>query len=126
MLRASESLEECSAPKRIRSRSTARWMRTGAPSVPPESGKPNRIRRVRSAMRMAAVIRFGPDGSKGVMMDSDAQLRIVDVQEVGEDRLLVHDENAVVPGRAFALSRLSHSPTGPVPPRPNRRARRCL
>jgi 2-oxoglutarate/2-oxoacid ferredoxin oxidoreductase subunit beta len=60
-------------------------------------------------------ITFGANGEKGVIMDTDAQLRIVDVEEVGESRLLVHQENAVVPGRAFALSRLSHSPTGPTP-----------
>ena len=60
-------------------------------------------------------ITFGANGEKGVIMDTDAQLRIVDVEEVGEARLLVHQEHAVVPGRAFALSRLSHSPTGPTP-----------
>ena len=60
-------------------------------------------------------ITFGANGEKGVIMDTDAQLRIVDVEEVGESRLLVHQEHAVVPGRAFALSRLSHSPTGPTP-----------
>jgi 2-oxoglutarate ferredoxin oxidoreductase subunit beta len=60
-------------------------------------------------------ITFGVNGEKGVIMDTDAQLRIVDVEEVGESRLLVHKEQAVVPGRAFALSRLSHSPTGPTP-----------
>jgi 2-oxoglutarate ferredoxin oxidoreductase subunit beta len=60
-------------------------------------------------------ITFGANGEKGVIMDTDAQLRIVDVEEVGESKLLVHHENAVIPGRAFALSRLSHSPTGPTP-----------
>jgi 2-oxoglutarate ferredoxin oxidoreductase subunit beta len=60
-------------------------------------------------------ITFGANGEKGVIMDTDAELRIVDVEEVGESRLLVHQEKAVIPGRAFALSRLSHSPTGPTP-----------
>ena len=60
-------------------------------------------------------ITFGANGEKGVIMDSDAQLRIVEVEEVGESRVLVHNENAIDAGRAFALSRLSHSPTGPTP-----------
>ena len=76
----------------------------------PRHGRENRI-----YLEDKTPIRFGAEGAKGVIMDSDAQLRIVDVEEVGEQRLLVHDENAVIPGRAFALSRLSHSPTGPVP-----------
>ena len=74
----------------------------------PRHGRDNRI-----YLEDNTPIKFGPDGSKGVIMDSDAQLKIVDVEEVGEQRLLVHDENAVIPGRAFALSRLSHSPKSP-------------
>jgi 2-oxoglutarate ferredoxin oxidoreductase subunit beta len=58
---------------------------------------------------------FGANGEKGVVFDSDGSLRIVDVEEVGEERLLIHQENALIPGHAFALSRLSHTPTGPVP-----------
>jgi 2-oxoglutarate ferredoxin oxidoreductase subunit beta len=75
-----------------------------------ETKKANQIR-----LEHGKPIRFGASDEKGVIMDSDAQLRIVDVDEVGEDRLLVHDEHATVPGRAFALSRLSHSPTAPTP-----------
>ena len=60
-------------------------------------------------------IRFGNDNEKGVVMGADGRLRIVDVAEVGDDALLVHDEHAADPGLAFALSRLSHSPTTPTP-----------
>ncbi len=60
-------------------------------------------------------IRFGADNEKGVVMGTDGQLRIVDVADVGEDALLVHDEHHADPGLAFALSRLSHSPTTPTP-----------
>ncbi|HVL80612.1 MAG TPA: 2-oxoacid:ferredoxin oxidoreductase subunit beta [Actinomycetota bacterium] len=60
-------------------------------------------------------IRFGVDDSKGVVADGDGALRIVDVQEVGEDRLVVHDEGSLNAAHAFSLSRLAHSPTGPTP-----------
>jgi len=59
-------------------------------------------------------IRFGIDGAKGVVMGSDGHLRIVDVTDVGEDALLVHDTHRDDPGLAFALARLAiddHSPT---------------
>ena len=76
-------------------------------------------REARSAMLISLVhgepIRFGVDNEKGVVMGADGRLRIVDVAEVGEDALLVHDEHAPDPGLAFALSRLSHSPTTPTP-----------
>ena len=48
-------------------------------------------------------------------MKSDGQLEIVDVAEVGEDALLVHDEHREDPGLAFALSRLAGGPTQPTP-----------
>jgi 2-oxoglutarate ferredoxin oxidoreductase subunit beta len=54
-------------------------------------------------------IRFGGEGEKGVAMGRDGQLRIVDVDEVGEDALLVHDAHREDPGLAFALSRLATS-----------------
>jgi 2-oxoglutarate/2-oxoacid ferredoxin oxidoreductase subunit beta len=59
-------------------------------------------------------IRFGADGSRGVVMGSDGQLRLVDVADVGVDALLVHDAHRADPSLAFALARLSsddHSPT---------------
>jgi 2-oxoglutarate ferredoxin oxidoreductase subunit beta len=42
-------------------------------------------------------------------------VEIVDVESVGEDALLRHDESAEDPSLAFALSRLSHTPVGPTP-----------
>ena len=59
-------------------------------------------------------IRFGADGHRGVVMGSDGQLRIVQVDDVGVDALLVHDAHRDDPGLAFALAQLSanvHSPT---------------
>ena len=59
-------------------------------------------------------IRFGPDGPRGVVMGPDGQLRLVEVAEVGEDALLVHDAHRADPSLAFALARLAsdaHSPT---------------
>jgi 2-oxoglutarate ferredoxin oxidoreductase subunit beta len=60
-------------------------------------------------------ITFGANGEKGVVLEPDGQLRIVDVEEVGEERVLRHGERTIDAGRAFAISRLSHSPTGPTP-----------
>jgi len=74
------------------------------------TGQTNRIN-----LEHAKPVRFGPNGEKGVVSDSDGGLRIVDVEEVGEERLIVHDENLLDASRAFALSRLAHSPTGPTP-----------
>jgi 2-oxoglutarate ferredoxin oxidoreductase subunit beta len=59
-------------------------------------------------------IRFGADGHRGVMMGRDGQLRIVEVADVGEDAILVHDAKRDDPSLATALARLStddHSPT---------------
>jgi len=60
-------------------------------------------------------IRFGPDGARGVIVGSDGQARIVDVADVGEDALLVHDEHRDDPALAFMLSRLSSGPHEPTP-----------
>ena len=59
-------------------------------------------------------IRFGVDQERGVVQRTDGHLEIVDVADVGEEALLVHNAHADDPGLAFALSRLSsdvHSPT---------------
>src|SRR5918999_1395776 len=60
-------------------------------------------------------IRFGANLAKGVMMSKDGHVSIVDVAEVGEDKLVVHDEHRDDPSLAFALSRLADNPTGPTP-----------
>ena len=59
-------------------------------------------------------IRFGKDKEKGVAMGTDGRLQIVDVAEVGEENILVHDE-ANDRGLGFMLSRLSRSPHEPTP-----------
>ncbi|MBW3668923.1 MAG: 2-oxoacid:ferredoxin oxidoreductase subunit beta, partial [Actinobacteria bacterium] len=68
--------------------------------IPLEHGKP---------------VRFGPEGEKGVMLDGQGHATIVDVADVGEDAILVHDEARPDPGLAFMLSRLSHGPYEPTP-----------
>jgi 2-oxoglutarate ferredoxin oxidoreductase subunit beta len=60
-------------------------------------------------------IRFGSDRQRGVTMGSDGQLRIVEVADVGEDALLVHDAHRNDPSLAFALARLSHDDHSPTP-----------
>ena len=60
-------------------------------------------------------IRFGADNERGVVVGADAQARIVDVADVGEDAILVHDEHRDDPALAFMLSRLSSSPFTPTP-----------
>ena len=59
-------------------------------------------------------VRFGPHGEKGVVVDR-AGARVVDVADVGEDAILVHDETREDPGVAFALSRLARGPYEPTP-----------
>ena len=59
-------------------------------------------------------IRFGPEGEWGVVIE-DGSARVVEVADVGEDRLAVHDERREDPSLAFALSRLASGPTAPTP-----------
>ena len=60
-------------------------------------------------------IRFGPEGSKGVALDANGDAQIVDVADVGEDAIVVHDETRPNPAVAFALARLSAGPHQPTP-----------
>jgi 2-oxoglutarate ferredoxin oxidoreductase subunit beta len=60
-------------------------------------------------------IRFGPGGERGVSMRRDGSLEIVNVAEVGEEALLVHDPTREDPGLAFALAKLSSDPSSPTP-----------
>jgi 2-oxoglutarate ferredoxin oxidoreductase subunit beta len=60
-------------------------------------------------------IRFGAELEYGVTRGSDGGLRIVAVDEVGEDALIVHDPTRKDPGLAFSLARLAEDPTGPTP-----------
>jgi 2-oxoglutarate/2-oxoacid ferredoxin oxidoreductase subunit beta len=60
-------------------------------------------------------IRFGAQEEHGVVQEPDGSLRIVDVEEAGEEKLLVHDADRESPSLAFALAHLSERPTGPTP-----------
>ena len=60
-------------------------------------------------------IRFGADHEFGVALNAFGECEIVTVADVGEDRLLVHDEHRDDPSLAFALSRLAIRPTMPTP-----------
>ncbi|MGH2873729.1 MAG: 2-oxoacid:ferredoxin oxidoreductase subunit beta, partial [Solirubrobacteraceae bacterium] len=60
-------------------------------------------------------IRFGADSQRGVIRDSDGCLAIVDVADVEESELLVHDPSRSDPGLAFSLAKLAEAPTGPTP-----------
>jgi 2-oxoglutarate ferredoxin oxidoreductase subunit beta len=66
-------------------------------------------------LRHGEPIRFGPEGERGVVLDAQRGARIVDVADVGEDALLVHDETRPDPGVAFMLSRISRGPFEPTP-----------
>jgi 2-oxoglutarate ferredoxin oxidoreductase subunit beta len=64
-------------------------------------------------------IRFGPDGSRGVVRDAaTGDLKVVTVTPENEADVLVHDAHAASPTTAFALSRLAdpdtlhHTPIG--------------
>src|SRR6266508_1820110 len=76
----------------------------------PESRDDNQIR-----LEHGKPVRFGPAGERGVRLTGQASVDLVDVDEVGEDALLVHDEHRDDPSLAFMLSRLSHSAKGPTP-----------
>ncbi len=60
-------------------------------------------------------VRFGHDGQLGVVMNEFGEAKIVDVADVGEDKLIVHDETRADPSLAFALSRLAEHPETPTP-----------
>jgi 2-oxoglutarate ferredoxin oxidoreductase subunit beta len=60
-------------------------------------------------------IRFGAEGERGVRARPDGSVEVVDVAEVGESGLLVHDEHHHEPSLAFALSRLTVQTNGVAP-----------
>jgi 2-oxoglutarate ferredoxin oxidoreductase subunit beta len=66
-------------------------------------------------LRHGEPIRFGPDDELGVVLNAKGEAEIVTVADVGEDKLLVHDEHRADPTLAFALSRLADQPTVPTP-----------
>jgi 2-oxoglutarate ferredoxin oxidoreductase subunit beta len=60
-------------------------------------------------------IRFGPDGEHGVTRDGDGNLKVVAVDDAGEDALVIHDAHRDDPSLAFSLARLAASPGDPTP-----------
>ena len=60
-------------------------------------------------------IRFGAEDERGVIRGSDGCLTVVDVADVDESQLLVHDPARADPGQAFSLAKLAETPTGPTP-----------
>jgi 2-oxoglutarate/2-oxoacid ferredoxin oxidoreductase subunit beta len=66
-------------------------------------------------LRHGEPVRFGTDRELGVVLNAYGEGEVVAVADVGEERLLVHDERRPDPTVAFALSRLSDQPTVPTP-----------
>ena len=60
-------------------------------------------------------MRFGIEGERGVARGADGRLQIVEVADVGEDALIVHDAERADPSLAFELAHLAERPTGPTP-----------
>ena len=60
-------------------------------------------------------IRFGAERQHGVVMNAFGEAQIVNIDDVGEERVLVHDEHRADPSLAFALSRLADHPDTPTP-----------
>ena len=60
-------------------------------------------------------IRFGAEGEHGVARGADGRLELVDVADVGEEAILVHDAQRPEPSLAFELAHLASRPTGPTP-----------
>ncbi len=60
-------------------------------------------------------VRFGAEGEKGVVQQTDGSAAVVAVAEAGEEALLVHDAGHREPSLAFALSRITFETDGAVP-----------
>jgi 2-oxoglutarate ferredoxin oxidoreductase subunit beta len=60
-------------------------------------------------------IRFGAEQELGITINGFGEAKIVRVDDVGVDRLVVHDERRADPSLAFALSRLAEHPDTPTP-----------
>ncbi|CAN5391891.1 2-oxoacid:ferredoxin oxidoreductase subunit beta [soil metagenome] len=60
-------------------------------------------------------IRFGPDLERGIAMSPKARPHMVDVADVGEENILVHDAHREDSSFAYMLSRIAHGPTSPTP-----------
>src|SRR5215475_10482 len=60
-------------------------------------------------------VRFGAEREFGVAINEFGEATIVQVADVGVERLVVHDEHRHDPSLAFALSRLAEHPETPTP-----------
>jgi 2-oxoglutarate ferredoxin oxidoreductase subunit beta len=60
-------------------------------------------------------VQFGAEQEFGVIMNEFGEAKIVRVDDVGVERLVVHDEHRTDPSLAFALSRLAEHPETPTP-----------
>ena len=102
----------------IAARRSSRSTRTATSSTTAPSSRSSPRRpgpRMLIALRHGEPIRFGPEDEQGVVLDGQGRARIVDVADVGEDAILVHDEAREEPGLAFMLSRLARGPHEPTP-----------
>ena len=99
--RAGRDLPELPGVQRRRVRRADRQGRQGRQPDPARGGPAD-------PLRGRARARRGP-------CSTTAACGIVDVAEVGEDALLVHDPHRADPGLAFSLARLAEDPTGPTP-----------
>jgi 2-oxoglutarate/2-oxoacid ferredoxin oxidoreductase subunit beta len=60
-------------------------------------------------------IRFGAEGERGIIQTQDGSCVVVNVEEMGEGALLVHDEHHATSSLAFALSRVARDAGAPTP-----------
>jgi 2-oxoglutarate ferredoxin oxidoreductase subunit beta len=75
-----------------------------------KAGRDNQIQ-----LQHGKPIRFGAEDERGVVRSAGGGLEVVDVAEVGEDALVVHDAHITDPSHATALARLAERPSGPTP-----------
>jgi 2-oxoglutarate/2-oxoacid ferredoxin oxidoreductase subunit beta len=66
-------------------------------------------------LRAGQPIRFGVEDERGVIRGPDGCLTVVDVADIDESELLIHDPARADPGQAFSLAKLAEMPTGPTP-----------
>jgi 2-oxoglutarate/2-oxoacid ferredoxin oxidoreductase subunit beta len=66
-------------------------------------------------LRAGEPVRFGVQDERGVARGRDGSLEIVNVADVEESELIVHDPGRTDPGLAFSLAKLAETPTGPTP-----------
>ncbi|HVT75453.1 MAG TPA: 2-oxoacid:ferredoxin oxidoreductase subunit beta [Acidimicrobiales bacterium] len=58
---------------------------------------------------------FGSNMDKCVAPDAQGHFQVMNVADVDESRIVVHDETLERPGHAFSLGRLAHGPHEPTP-----------